>query len=148
MKSAILLFPGLLFFTFIAVGQTPVYQPKGIAIHGYDPVSYFDENKPVIGNAMNSLEWNGATWAFATNDNLQKFKLNPEKYAPQYGGYCAFGASKGYLAETDPHAFTVVDGKLYLNYSLDVRTEWMKDIKERIRKADNNWETKLKLNVK
>lgn len=148
MKSFTLLFLSLFVFTIRMVAQTPVYQPMGIAIHGHDPVAYFQENKPVSGKAEYTFEWNGAKWQFATHENLQMFKQNPEQYAPQYGGYCAYGASRGYLAQTDPQAFTIRDGKLYLNYNLDVRTEWMKDVSERIQKADTNWETKLKLNAK
>lgn len=148
MNLKTVLLTSFLFFVLAASAQTPVYQPNGIAINGYDVVAYFDENKPVAGKAEFSFEWNGAKWQFASNENLLKFKNNPEAYAPQYGGYCAYGASRGYLAQTDPQAFTILDNKLYLNYSLDVRTEWMKDMNNRISKANENWESKLKFKLK
>ena len=145
MKPVTLLLLSLFAFTCMGVAQTPVFQPKGVAIQGYDPVAYFQEHKPVSGKSEYTYEWNGAKWQFATRENLQSFSQNPQQYAPQYGGYCAFGASRGYLAQTDPQAFTILEGRLYLNYNLDVRTEWMKEVNERIQQADKNWETKLKL---
>lgn len=135
-------------FAWSSNAQTPVFQTDGVAIHGYDPVAYFLENKPVIGKPENTFTWNGATWQFASSENLEMFKQKPEQYAPQYGGYCAYGASRGYLATTDPHAFTILNEKLYLNYNLEVRTLWMNDVNDRILKADYNWDTKLKLKTK
>jgi YHS domain-containing protein len=123
--------------SFAAYSQTkPEYfiTDKG-AINGYDPVAYFEENKPVKGNEKISLKWKEAEWYFASQKNLELFKANPEKYAPQYGGYCAFGMSRGYKANTLPEAWTIADGKLYLNYNLDVRTEWSKKQKEFINKT-------------
>lgn len=109
------------------------------AIHGYDPVAYFKEGKPLMGKKEFSTLWNGAQWCFSSKQNLEAFKSNPEKYAPQYGGYCAYGTSEGHKAPTQPDAFTIVNGKLYLNYNKDVKTEWSKNQKERIQKADQNW---------
>ena len=83
--------------------------------------------------------WNEANWYFSSQKNLDQFKANPEKYAPQYGGYCAFGLSNGYKAPTDEDAWTIENDKLYLNYSLQVRQEWNKDRQQRIKQADQNW---------
>jgi YHS domain-containing protein len=144
MKSTALVVIAWIFNAATLLAQSPVYTPNGVAINGYDPIAYFQDNKPVAGNAEFSFEWNGAKWQFASAENLAKFKEHPEQFAPQYGGYCAFGASRGYLAQTDPQAFTILDNKLYLNYNLEVRTEWMKDVNNRISKANENWESKLK----
>jgi YHS domain-containing protein len=111
------------------------------AIHGYDPVAYFKEGKPLKGKKEFSILWNGAQWSFSSKGNLETFKANPEKYAPQYGGYCAYGTSEGHKASTQPDAFTIVNDKLYLNYNKDVKAEWSKNQKERINKADENWPT-------
>lgn len=109
------------------------------AIRGYDPVSYFSESKPVKGNDKWVYDWNNANWYFSSLQNLELFKANPEKYAPQYGGYCAYGLSNGYKAPTDADAWTIENGKLYLNYNTEVRELWNKERKERIEKADKNW---------
>lgn len=119
--------------------KSPTFIQSGKAIKGYDPVAYFTDGKPVLGADSLNLAWNNATWYFASRKNLELFRKNPEKYAPQYGGYCAFGLSNGYKAQTDPQAWTIDNGKLYLNYNLDVRQEWNKNRKERIEKADKNW---------
>ena len=116
-----------------------VYNDNGVAIQGTDPVAYFREAKLVAGNSQFKHEWNGAIWHFSSSQNRDLFAENPEKYAPQYGGYCAYAASKGEVAPTDPAAWTIVDGKLYLNFSLEVKDLWAKDIPGNIAKADNNW---------
>ena len=123
----------------VSAQKSEIFIKDGYAIRGYDAVAYFTENKPVKGNEQISYSWNGATWLFATNNNKESFQMNPAKYAPQYGGYCAYGLSRGYKANTESDAFTIVDGKLYLNYNLDVRSEWNKDQKGYIGKADKNW---------
>lgn len=111
--------------------------PQG-AINGYDPVSYFDGN-PAKGNQNFSHQWNEATWYFTTDENLSKFKSDPEKYAPQFGGYCAFGMAGGYKAPTEPDAWTIVDDKLYLNYNVDVRSKWNEKRDSLINTAEANW---------
>ena len=111
----------------------------GVAIKGYDPVSYFTERKPVKGKGAHRLKWMGATWKFSNPENRDLFQTNPEKYAPQYGGYCAFAVSQGATADIDPRAWTIVNGKLYLNLSLSVQKIWEKDIPGYIAKADINW---------
>ena len=124
---------------FPALAKEPVFTTREGAIRGYDPVAYFSEGKPVEGLPEFSHEWNGAQWLFASADNLETFKQGPEQYAPQYGGYCAYAVANGYTAKTEPEAWTIVDDKLYLNYSLGVRKKWAKDIPGHIKKANDNW---------
>ncbi len=121
--------------------KSSVFNPSDGAIHGYDPVSYFTESKPVKGDKQYSFAWNGATWYFASQQNLDAFKTNPEKFAPQYGGYCAYGLADGHKAPTDPQAWLVADGKLYLNYNKEVQLMWKKKQEEYIQKANKNWPT-------
>ena len=90
----------------------------GVAIEGTDPVAYFKEGQPVEGDSAFQHEWMGATWYFANAENRDLFAAEPEKYAAQYGGYCAWAVSQGYTAKIDPQAWAVVDDRLYLNYSL------------------------------
>lgn len=116
----------------------------GIAIRGYDPVAYFNQNKPVKGADTFVYEWQGAKWKFASQANLDAFKANPAKYAPQYGGYCAYGVAKGNLVSIEPDKFTIIDGKLYLNYDADVQSKWLKDPAGFIRKADSQFSGLLK----
>lgn len=121
--------------------QSAVFSPDNQAIRGYDPVAYFTDSKPVKGSPDFTYQWQEATWSFASQANLDAFKADPVKYAPQYGGYCAYGLSEGHKAPTDPDAFTIVDDKLYLNYNPKVKTLWTKDRDARIKKADANWPT-------
>jgi len=111
----------------------------GTAIEGYDPVAYFTDGKPVEGSDKYEYEWGDATWRFASAEHRDMFAADPDKYAPAYGGYCAYGVAKGKKPSIDPDAWRIVDGKLYLNYSLDVQTRWEKDIPGFIAKADENW---------
>jgi YHS domain-containing protein len=111
------------------------------AIRGYDPVAYFKEGKPVKGTALLTYTWKGAEWHFASEENREAFAAAPEKYAPQYGGYCAYGTAEGHKAPTEPGAWTIINGKLYLNYSKSVQETWNKDQPGYIKKADANWPT-------
>lgn len=123
-----------------AFGAEPeVFTRGGAAINGYDPVAYFTQSAPVRGREEHSLTWNGATWLFTSAEDLRLFQASPESYAPQYGGYCSYAVSEGYTAKTDPDAWTIHNGRLYLNYSLRVRDIWSRDIPGRIRAADANW---------
>jgi YHS domain-containing protein len=117
------------------------FEKDGLALRGYDPVAYFMENKPLKGSPAHKAEYQGSTFHFASQANRDAFAANPAQYAPQYGGFCAFGTARGYKAAIDPAAFTVVDGKLYLNYNRDVQKEWSKDVPGFIAKADKNWPT-------
>ncbi len=117
----------------------PVEVAKGVALKGYDVVAYFDQSKPVKGSAEFEYTWNGAKWQFATAAHRDAFAKEPAKYAPQYGGYCAFGVAEGHAVPVDPEAWRIVDGKLYLNYNKDVQKDWVKDVPGNITKADANW---------
>ena len=116
----------------------------GVAIKGYDPVAYFTVGKPTKGDSDFSFDWNGAEWRFATAANRDLFKADPVKYAPQYGGYCAWAVSRGYTAGIDPDAWKIVNQRLYLNYSLKVQAQWSEDIPGNIAKAEENWPKLLK----
>ncbi|MEC9434298.1 MAG: YHS domain-containing (seleno)protein [Pseudomonadota bacterium] len=112
---------------------------RGRAIRGYDPVAYFTEGRPVEGSSAFETEWNGATWRFASAENRARFLAEPETYAPQYGGYCAWAVSQGYTASIEPEQWSIVEGKLYLNYNADVQAKWKADVPGFIAKADANW---------
>ena len=111
----------------------------GTAIEGYDPVAYFAEGRPVEGDSAFAHDWMGATWYFASAENRDRFAADPERYAPQYGGYCAWAVAHGYTAKIDPAAWKIVEGKLYLNYSKEVQADWAQDIPGNITKSDANW---------
>ncbi len=110
-----------------------------VAIRGYDTVAYFTQQAAVKGSRDHEHEWNGATWRFSSAENRDLFAANPEQYAPQYGGYCAYAASQGYTASTDPEAWHITGGKLYLNYSKAVQRRWLQDRDNYIEQADSNW---------
>jgi YHS domain-containing protein len=114
------------------------------AINGYDTVAYFTVGKAVKGVDTLVTEWMGAKWKFSNQAHVDLFKANPEKYAPQYGGYCAYGVTQGYLVKVDPEQFSVIDGKLYLNYDADVQSKWKKDTAGYISAADNKFQSLLK----
>lgn len=118
--------------------------PTDTAINGYDTVAYFTENRPVKGQDVFVLDWKGAKWKFASQGNLDLFKANPDKYAPQYGGYCAYGVAKDSLVKVDPDQFTILDGKLYLNYDAGVQKDWLKDRAGFIKSADTKFPDLLK----
>jgi YHS domain-containing protein len=123
--------------------KAPVYATSRGAIDGYDPVAYFTEQTPTKGSTAFSLEWKGATWYFATENNRTLFRQNPEKYAPQYGGWCAYGWSQGYPAKIDPTAWTIVDQKLYLNYNARIQKQWLKKQTEFIEAANRNYQRRF-----
>jgi hypothetical protein len=112
---------------------------SGVAIHGYDTVAYHLEGKPLKGSDAFEHQWNGATWRFASAAHRDTFAADPGKWAPAYGGWCAYGVSKGGTYDIDPAAWSIVDGRLYLNYDLDVRTTWLEDPGGYISKANANW---------
>jgi YHS domain-containing protein len=115
------------------------FESDGLALRGYDPIAYFEMNAPTLGKLEHSVEYRGSKFVFASAVNREKFAANPEKYAPQYGGYCALGTANGYKVSTQPDAFKVVDGKLYFNYDRKVLDLWSKDIPGYIAKANVNW---------
>ena len=114
------------------------------AINGYDTVAYFTVGKPVKGQDSLATDWMGAKWKFSSQANLDLFKTNPDKYAPQYGGYCAYGVTQGALVKVEPEQFTVRDGKLYLNFDADVQAKWLKDPSGYVKDADAKFQTLLK----
>lgn len=109
------------------------------AVGGHDAVAYFEAGEPVEGKQEFSFEYMGAEFRFSNAENLEKFKADPDRYAPQYGGYCAWAVSQGYTAKGDPEHWKIVDGKLYLNYNADVQKTWEKDIPGLINAANGNW---------
>lgn len=116
-----------------------VYATGKGAIDGYDPVAYFTLGQPTPGEPTITHEWNGATWHFANADHRAAFIAEPEKYAPQFGGYCAFAVSKNYTAKADPAAWAIVDGQLFLNFDGKVAAEWKASATPRIAAARENW---------
>lgn len=112
---------------------------QGVALKGYDPTAYFQQSKPVKGSAEFTYEWSGALWHFESAQSRDLFKANPDKYAPQYGGYCSWAVSNNYTADVDPDAWKIIDGKLYLNYSKSVQRKWEPEAAKRVVDADRNW---------
>jgi len=119
--------------------KSEVFNSEGKAIRGYDAVSYFTESKARQGSAQFVHSWKGSEWFFVSKQNLQAFIENPEKYAPQYGGYCAYGMGEGHKATTQPDAWTIVNGKLYLNYNKEVQKLWNANQSKYVQMADKNW---------
>jgi len=138
-KKTLLVMTVVLFSIGTNAAEKPVYVGKGAAVSGYDTVAYFTQGKAVKGKKNISIKHLGETWRFSSEQNKAMFLASPEKYSPQYGGHCAFAMANGKLVSTDPKAFTVVDDRLYLNYSLSVRKRWSKDIPGYIADADENW---------
>lgn len=116
-----------------------IFTRDGLAIGGTDPVAYFTEGRPVAGTPDYQLEWHEATWQFASAEHRDRFEADPEAYAPQYGGWCAWAAARGEAASTVPEAWKVVDDKLYLNYSRFIQWRWERDIPGYIEAADAHW---------
>ena len=115
---------------------------KGPALEGYDPVAYFTDQKPVAGDARFETQWRGATWRFASAEHRDLFANEPERYAPQYGGYCAYAMSNGGFSPGDAKRWRIVDDKLYLNTNLIAQSLWESNIPKRVREADGHWPTK------
>jgi YHS domain-containing protein len=151
-RTALLLGAAALFASAAAHAAPPVNTLKpglfggrtDTAILGYDPVAYFTDGKPVKGLDTLSVDWMGAKWKFASQAHLDQFRAAPEKYAPQYGGYCAYGVSQDNLVSIEPDKFKIVDGKLYLNYDADVQAKWLTDPAGYIKQADAKFTALLK----
>ncbi|MEO0886388.1 MAG: YHS domain-containing (seleno)protein [Cyanobacteria bacterium J06634_6] len=120
-------------------GGETVYVKDGVAIAGADPVAYFTDEQFVPGSAEYTHEWKGTTWQFASAENRDLFADGPEAYAPQYGGYCAWAVGQNALAAIDPNAWSIVDGKLYLNANKRIQDRWSEDIPGNIALAEDNW---------
>lgn len=135
--SPLAFFPGAA----VSAGQDQVYTSlfSKFAVGGYDPVAYFALGKPVEGSSEHTYEYKGATWRFSSAENLALFKKDPDRYAPQYGGYCAWAVAQGKTAKGDPLNWSIVDGKLYLNYNDEIQSRWEKDIPGFIEAGNRNW---------
>ena len=110
-----------------------------LAIKGYDPVSYFSGGQPIAGNVKYTATYKGAIYHFSNEENRDKFKTTPATYAPQYGGFCAFGVAMGKKFDTDPLAWKIVDNKLYLNLNKKVQKKWLTDVPGYLSQSNENW---------
>ncbi|MEZ8943072.1 YHS domain-containing (seleno)protein [Vibrio sp. 10N.247.311.12] len=128
-------------FSLMAADLDMSVDSNNLAIKGYDPVAYFANEGPVKGTSEFTATYNNAIYNFASSENRDEFRANPEAYAPQYGGYCAFGVAMGKKFETDPLAWKVEDGKLYLNLDKSVQKRWLENTQEFIQDANSNWTT-------
>jgi YHS domain-containing protein len=115
------------------------FAPDGLALSGHDAVAYLREDRAIRGSADHAVMWKGAVWRFSSEDHRAAFEMNPQAYAPQYGGYCAWSVSRGRIASADPEAFAVIDDKLYLTHSQAVRSIWARDPAGFIAGADAHW---------
>lgn len=121
------------------------YRRNGLAIGGYDPVAYFKSGEPRKGKRKNEVEFHHVRWRFVTEENKREFLECPDYYTPQFGGYCAWGMKEDYKAKSEPgRAWTIHEGKLYLNYSLKYKKKWLKDADQYITKATLNWNRMIK----
>lgn len=120
------------------------YAPGGIAISGYDPVSYFTEGKPVRGAAANALMWRGATWYFSSPDTLMAFEMNPEAFAPQFGGYCAYAVAEGGTSSGAPDAFFIIGGRLYFMHDHAMLSQKQAELGEIVHEAEMHWPAVLR----
>ncbi len=128
-------------FSLLAADVGMSVDANDLAIKGYDPVAYFTDKGAVQGNPQYTATYNNAIYHFASSANRDQFKANPQAYAPQYGGYCAFGVAMGKKFDTDPHAWKIEDGKLYLNLDKTVQKRWLEDTAGFIQDANSNWTT-------
>ncbi len=115
----------------------------GYAIDGYDTVAYFTDSQPQPGDAAHSHDWLGATWLFASAAHRDAFAADPERYAPQFGGYCAYAVSKGHAVKAKPEVWSIVDGKLYLNLGPGAQQKWQAELRTNIVRAQSNWPAAL-----
>jgi len=111
---------------------------RELAVKGYDVVGYAD-GAPVRGRPEFEFRWRNAIWRFVSAANRERFEREPERFVPQFGGYCAWAVSRGYTADIDPEAWRIIDGKLYLNYSKRVQRMWEQDVRANIAKGMANW---------
>lgn len=134
---------GYAFATQAAHAEPAVYTGRfsNLAVQGYDPVAYFTAGQPVKGEEAFEVEWNGALFRFASAENRDLFLADPEAYAPQYGGYCAWAIAQGKFAKGSAKHWRIVDGKLYLNYNTGVQKKWDADVPGFIEKGDTIWPT-------
>lgn len=143
--AAIALAPALIAAPAAHAEKAPVYTGlfNNVAVEGHDAVAYFTEGRPVRGSRDFSTQYQGAEFRFASQANLDAFLADPEAYAPQYGGYCAWAVAQGYTAKGDAEHWHIEDGRLYLNYNGQVQADWLADIPGFIASADENWPSVL-----
>ncbi|MBR9833598.1 MAG: YHS domain-containing protein [Alphaproteobacteria bacterium] len=123
--------------------QTYTGRFSNLAVQGYDPVAYFTDGKPVKGEKEFTTTYQGAEYRFASAENLAAFTADPARFAPQYGGYCAWAVSQGKTAKGDAKYWAIVDDKLYLNFNRSIQKDWDKDREGFITAADQHWPTVL-----
>ena len=125
----------------VASASAQLFAPETLAIEGYDPVAYFTIGKPVEGSAEHTYEWMGGTWRFSSQEHLRLFVADPERYAPAYGGWCAWAMANGKYAESDPRQWAIHEGRLYLNYSWFIQKRWQSNKERFIEEADEYWKS-------
>ena len=138
MNIRYLVFTLLLAFQFASATETNT-NDSGLAIHGYDPVAYFEEGKPIAGDAQYDLLHNGVTYQFKSSANREAFLANPERFVPKYGGYCSYGVRLGKKFDVDPTAWAVVDDELYLQLNHGTQAVWRNDLMKNIEIAERLW---------
>jgi len=140
-KYGLMFFAAILSFSSQGFAESEIYTSffSSSALGGYDTVAYFEKNKPVKGLDEYHLKYKGVNWYFSSQKNLEMFRANPEKYAPQYGGYCAWAVAEGDTAKGDPLHWTIHQGKLYLNYDETIKNKWLKYVDDFITRGDANW---------
>ena len=131
---------GALLFSSLSFASAVNTGDNDVAIHGYDPVAYFTMNKPIEGKAKYTATHDGAIYRFSSAENRDLFKANTEKYAPQFGGYCAMGVALNKKLDVDPSAFYITDNKLYLNLNKDVQKKWLEDVPANVHTAERVWD--------
>lgn len=138
----------MLFVMLLLLGSIPTFaqtrtllnlDKNGIAIKGYDPVAFFTQNQPIKGRPEFESKYNGAGYLFASAEDKAMFDANPAKYEPQFGGFCAYGASQGHTAPIKIEAWQIVNGRLLMQYDLGVKKDFNKDQQSNLQKADKNW---------
>lgn len=135
----LLTFFSVFFYSIVAAADMPNLSHSLVGLQGYDPVAYFTEKQARHGSGNHTYRYQDVAYIFASRDNLNVFKENPEKYIPQYGGFCAFAVAQGKRVVADPNAWKIVDDKLYLNLNKKVQKIWEKKTREYIESADANW---------
>lgn len=147
MRFRLVLIPALLAMAALPFAQAAqagmpavnVSSQSGFAIHGYDVMSYWQDGTPRAGDPEIAAEHDGARWAFASEETRAAFLADPERYAPQYGGYCAYAAARNSIADVDPTIWAIHEGKLYLNYNARIGRKWERNMLDYIAQADANW---------
>ena len=126
---------------FDANSNSPVnVNEQGVGLHGFDPMSYFTSQGPVMGSKDKKMIFEGATYWFASADNLAKFKANPTQYAPKFGGFCAMGVVKEKKMDSDPMAWRIIDGYLFVLQNKEVQKKWLIDVSGNLKVATGNWD--------